>query len=49
MRRQAGDAAERGKSAGAFGEGGLRNIRRSGTGAGVLLGRHGSIVAKAVS
>jgi len=48
MRRQAADAAERGERARTFGEGGLRNLWRRGSRSGVLSGRHGSMVAKAV-
>src|SRR5205814_4740490 len=48
MRRQATDAAERGERACTFGECGLRNIWRRGTGAGVLSGRHDSMVAEVV-
>src|SRR5262249_121416 len=48
MRRQASDAAKRGERTCTFGGGRLRNVGRGRSRAGVLSGRHGSIVAKVV-
>src|SRR5579863_7895647 len=49
MRRQAADAAKRGERARSFGKGGFRNVWRRRSRAGMLSGRHDSMVAKVSS